>query len=71
MEEKVTKIMDSGDTVDLIFLHFSEAFDSVNHRFLLQKRKACGIDGKKVNWIEPLQHDRIVDVSINESKSQV
>ncbi len=33
MEEKVTKIMDSGDTVDLGFLDFAKAFDSVNHRF--------------------------------------
>ncbi len=33
MEEKFTNIMNSGDTVDLVFLEFSKAFDSVNHRF--------------------------------------
>ncbi len=31
MEEMVTKIMDSGDTTDLVFLDFYKAFDSVNH----------------------------------------
>ncbi len=34
MEEKGTEIMDSGDTADLVFLDFSETFDSVNHSFL-------------------------------------
>ncbi len=30
MEEKITRIMDSGDTVDLVFLDLSNAFDSVS-----------------------------------------
>ncbi len=33
MEEKINKIMDSGDTVELVFLDLSKAFDFVNHRF--------------------------------------
>ncbi len=52
MEEKVTKIMDSGGTVDLVFLDFYKAFDSVNHHFLIQKLKAYGIHDNIVNWIE-------------------
>ncbi len=32
VEEKVTKIMDSGGTVDLLLLDFSKAFVA-NHRF--------------------------------------
>ncbi len=51
MEEKVTEIVDSSDTVDLVFLDFSGAFDSVNHRVLIQNLKACGINDNIVNWI--------------------
>ncbi len=39
--------MDEGHTVD-----FAKAFDSVNHRFLLAKLKASGIDGVVLNWIK-------------------
>ncbi len=49
MEEKVTKVMDSGDAVDLGFLDFSEVLDYVNRHFLNQKLKADGIDDNIVN----------------------
>ncbi len=31
--------------VDLVFVDFAKAFDTVNHRFLLAKLKSPGIDG--------------------------
>ncbi len=65
MEEKFTKSMDSGDTVDLVFLDFSKAFDSVNHLFLIQKLKAYGINDNIVNWIESFLHEITFNVSIN------
>ncbi len=65
MEEKVTKIMDSGDTVDLVFLDFSKAFDSVYHRFYIKKLKAYGINDKVVNWIESFLKERTFNVSIS------
>ncbi len=65
MEEKVTKIMDSGDTVDLVFLDFTKAFDSVNNRFLIEKLKAYGINDKVANWIESFLKERTSNVSIN------
>ncbi len=43
MEEKVAKIMDSGDTADLVFLDFSKAFDYVIHNYFIQKLKVYGI----------------------------
>ncbi len=42
-EERVTRLLDQGNTVDLVYLDF--AFDSVNHGFLLTERKSSGIDG--------------------------
>ncbi len=44
-EERVTRLLDEGHTVDLVYLDFAKAFDSVNHRFLLAKLKSSGIDG--------------------------
>ncbi len=37
--------------VDLVYLDFANAFDSVSHRFLLAKLKSSGIDGAVLNWI--------------------
>ncbi len=44
-EEAVTRMMDEGNTVDVIYLDFAKAFDSVNHRFLLTKMKSFGLGG--------------------------
>ncbi len=37
---------------DLVYLDFTKAFDSVNHRFLLAKLKSSGIEGAVLNWIK-------------------
>ncbi len=51
-EEAVTSMMDEGHTVDVIFLDFAKAFDSVNHRFLLAKMKSFSLGDDFVRWIE-------------------
>ncbi len=38
-EEKVTRLLDEGDTTGIVYLDFAEAFGSVNHRLLLTKLK--------------------------------
>ncbi len=39
----MARMMDYGHTVDVIYLDFAKAFDSVNHRFLLAKMKPLGL----------------------------
>ncbi len=51
-EEAVIRWLDEGDTVDIVYLGFVKAFDSVNHRLLLIKLKCYGIAPSVINWIE-------------------
>ncbi|CAM4591327.1 unnamed protein product [Lepidochelys kempii] len=49
--EKVTDFLDKGNTVDLIYLDFSKAFDTVPHGKLLDKLEKMGINMKIERWI--------------------
>ncbi|CAM5110189.1 unnamed protein product [Natator depressus] len=49
--EKVTDFLDKGNAVDLIYLDFSKAFDTVPHGELLVKLEKMGINRKIERWI--------------------
>ncbi|CAM4574787.1 unnamed protein product [Caretta caretta] len=49
--EKVTDFLDKGNAVDLIYLDFSTAFDTVPHGELLAKLEKMGINMKIERWI--------------------
>ncbi len=51
-EELITKWLDKGSVVDLTYLDFSKAFDSVNHRLLLDKLWGYGIAPIVISWVE-------------------
>jgi len=50
--EEITSVIDEGKPVDIIYLDFRKAFDSVPHQRLLRKLKAYGIQGNIHGWIE-------------------
>ena len=50
--EDVTKWLNEGSPVDIIYLDFKKAFDKVPHQRLLLKLKAYGIGNGMINWIE-------------------
>ena len=50
--EEITKWVDDGSHVDVVYLDFQKAFDKVPHQRLLLKLKACGIGNNVINWIE-------------------
>ena len=47
--EDVTKGVDEGSPVDIIYLDFKKAFDKVPHQILLLKLKARGIGNGMTN----------------------
>jgi len=38
--------------MDVVYLDFSKAFDTVSHNILLGKLRKCGLDEWSVTWIE-------------------
>ena len=71
--EEITKWVDDGSPVDVVYLDFQKAFDKVPHQILLLKLKVHGIDNDVINWIEKwFTHRRqrvIVDGEISNQKS--
>ena len=56
--EEITKWIDEGSTVDIIYLNFQKAFDKVSHQRLLLKLKAHGIGNGIIDWIKQWLTDR-------------
>ena len=71
--EDVTKWVDEGSPVDIIYLDLKKAFDKVPHQRLLLKLKAHGIGNGMINWIEKWLIDRrqrvVVDGEVSDRKS--
>ncbi|GAB0175699.1 mitochondrial enolase superfamily member 1 [Grus japonensis] len=50
--DKVTHLVDEGKAMDVIYLDFSKAFDTVSHSIHLEKLAAHGLDGHTVCWVK-------------------
>ncbi|KAK4820953.1 hypothetical protein QYF61_008740 [Mycteria americana] len=50
--DKVTRLVDEGKAVDVVYLDFSKAFDTVSHSILLEKLAAHGLDGCTLRWVK-------------------
>ena len=68
--EEVTKILDEGDSVDVLYLDFAKAFDKVPHKRLLLKLKSLGIVGEIHDWIATWLSERKQRVVLNGEKSR-
>ena len=60
-----TEILDSGAPLDVIYLDFKKAFDSVPHKRLLSKLDAYGIGGPIKEWIKNFLAKRKQRVVVN------
>ncbi|KAL8625775.1 hypothetical protein ACOMHN_012367 [Nucella lapillus] len=65
-----TEILDSGGSIDAVYMDFRKAFDSVPHRRLMLKTKAHGIEGKVLQWTEAFLSGCTQQVFVNGSKSE-
>ena len=71
--EEITKWVDDGSPVDVIYLDFQKAFDKVPHQRLRLKLKSHGMGNSIINWIEQWLTDRrqrvVVDGEVSSWKS--
>ena len=49
--DQVTCLGDEWKAVDVIYLDFSKAFDTVSHNILVKKLAAHGLDGCTLHWV--------------------
>ena len=68
--DTLTKLVDQGYNVDVIYLDFAKAFDKVPHLRLLQKLESCGVSGHVLTWIGCWLSDRKQRVVLNGHESE-
>ena len=67
--DQVTCLTDEGKAVDVVYLDFSKAFDTVSHGLLLQKLAVCGLDRYTLGWVRNWLEGRAQRVVVNGIKS--
>jgi len=64
--DEVTHLVDEGKAVNVTYLDFSKAFDTVPHRILLEKLAAEGLDSCTLHWIKNWLKGQVQRVVVNE-----
>ncbi|CAM5135878.1 unnamed protein product [Natator depressus] len=67
--DEITGSVDEGKAVDVLFLNFSKAYDTVSHSILASKLKKYGLDEWTIRWIESWLDCQAQRVVINGSMS--
>ncbi|KAK4822860.1 hypothetical protein QYF61_020711 [Mycteria americana] len=67
--DKVTRLVDEGKAVDVVYLDFSKALDTISHSILLEKLAAHGLDGCTLRWVKNWLHGWAQRVVVNGVKS--
>lgn len=52
--DEMTIWVDKAKAVEVVYLYFSKAFDTVSYSILIGKLRKYEIDERTVNWIERL-----------------
>ena len=67
--EDWTRLVEDGEPVDIAYLDFKKAFDSVPHNRLIQKLHDLGIRGSLLKWIQAFLTGRNQQVVVNGKRS--
>ncbi|GAB0180757.1 mitochondrial enolase superfamily member 1 [Grus japonensis] len=65
----MTSWVGEGRAVDVVYLDFSKAFDTVSHNILVSKLRKCGLDEGSVRWVENWLNGRAQRVVISGTES--
>ena len=67
--DDILDAIDDSNITLLIFLDFSKAFDTVNHKILIEKLKILGFQTETCEWINSYLSNRYQRVVVGEEKS--
>ena len=68
--DDILESLEDSEINIMIFLDFSKAFDTVNHRLILEKLKILGFDSPSCAWIKSYLSNRYQCVKIGENVSE-
>ena len=68
--DDILESLEDSEINIMIFLDFSKAFDTVNHRLLLEKLKILGFDDSSCTWIKSYLSNRYQCVKVGDQVSE-
>ena len=69
LNDKILKGFDSGLLTGMILIDLQKAFDTIDHKILLEKMTFLGFSEKTINWFRSYLSNRVFCVSINDTLS--
>ena len=67
--DQVTRLVDEGKAVGIVYTDFSQAFDTVSHSIFLEKLADWGLDRYTLGWVRNWLEGRAQGVVMNGVKS--
>ena len=65
-----TEMLDSGESIDVIYMDYAKAFDKVAHMRLMKKLRGYGVNVQIRNWIQNFLSERRQKVVVNGEESE-
>ena len=65
-----TQALDEGYGLNVVYLDYRKAFDTVPHKRLIEKIRSCGITCNLLRWIEDFLKGRKTRIKVNTSYSE-